>query len=215
MEHSVKRVAAAAVLALAVFSSCKQDKTVPLFNGKDLAGWVVFTNPADSTTDAAGTFTVKDGVLAVRGQPYGYIRTEKQYKDYRVSLEFRWAGEKGSNSGFFQRVHGEDKIWPVGLECQLGSGNVGDLIGLGGYPFEEAVQQLGRFQMKPRITDTDPEKPVGEWNQIEVECLGPYVKYTVNGILANEAAVADVSGFIALQSEGGPVEFRNIRIQEL
>ena len=205
----------AAAASLLVLPSCRQEKGTPLFNGKDLAGWVAVTDPADSTGAAEGTFTVRQHVIAVSGTPNGYLRTEKPYNDYRVSLEFRWVGGKGTNSGFFQRLRGEDKIWPSGLECQLGAGHVGDFIGLGGYRIEGVEQNPSGFSFKPRTSGTDPEKPVGRWNEVVVECIGGHVRYTVNGVLQNECDIASSSGFIALQSEGGPLEFRNIRIREL
>ncbi|MDY6319653.1 MAG: DUF1080 domain-containing protein, partial [Bacteroidales bacterium] len=59
-----------------------------------------------------------------------------------------------------------------------------------------------------------PENPIGEWNSIDVEVKGGHVKYSVNGKLINECDTDLTSGYIAVQSEGGPLEVRNIWIEE-
>ena len=205
----------AALLFLTLFFSCKHDhRPVPLFNGENLDGWIAVTDPEDTLGTAADVFTVKDGVIAISGRPFGYLRTEKTYGDYRVSLEFRWVGT-GTNSGFFQRIQEGDRVWPLGMECQFGTGNVGDFIGLNGYQLSGAEPLFGPFTRKARTSETDPEKPAGEWNLIEVECVGKHVKYTVNGVLQNETDGQAEQGYIAIQSEGGPLEVRNIEITEL
>ena len=88
--------------------------------------------------------------------------------------------------------------------------NVGDLIGLGGYPSKKPSSNW-EFQMKPRITDRIPKSPSGNGTRLKWNAWGP-MSNTLSTASWQTAAVADVSGFIALQSEA-VVEFRNIRIQ--
>jgi len=200
-----------AVLAMAALVlSCGQEKKTVLFNGENLDGWVAVTDPSDTTGNVV--FSVEDGLLAISGNPFGYIRTEKAYGDYAAHLEFRWVGTEKNNSGFFQRVQEGDQVWPKAVECQLGAGNLGDMIGLGGAPLS-GVESNGRFAMKKRLAE-DSELPAGEWNVIDVECTGGHIKYTVNGVLQNEADTELTSGYIAIQSEGGPLQVRNIYIVE-
>jgi hypothetical protein len=65
------------------------------------------------------------------------------------------------------------------------------------------------------LSDGD-EKPLGEWNHMEITCRGDEVLVKVNGKLVNHAAkVSQTKGAIALQSEGTPIEYRNIRLKKL
>jgi Domain of Unknown Function (DUF1080). len=200
---------AAAVLAMV--SSCGGGKKTVLFNGENLDGLVAVTDSADTT--GAVVFTVEDGLLCISGNPFGYIRTEKAYSDYDAHLEFRWVGEEGTNSGFFQRVQEGDGVWPVGVECQMCCGKVGDFVGLSG-AFIEGSEQKGIFSFKPRTGESDSEKPAGEWNELDVEVRGTHIKYYVNGQLQNECETNLTSGYVAVQSEGGPLQVRNIYLIE-
>lgn len=199
-----------AALAVAVtVSSCGDPKT-ELFNGRDLSGWVCVTDPA-SDADPAETFSVSDGRICISGVPFGYMRTAVPYGDYRLHVEWRWVGE-ATNSGIFQRVQEGDKLWPGAVECQLQAGHAGDLLGLGGAEIAGA-ESNGRVFIKKR-SGGECERPAGEWNKAEIVCVGDYIAVYVNGILQNECTGAARSGYIALQSEGGPVEFRNVYLTD-
>ena len=197
------------VSALTVSSCCNDPKT-ELFNGRDLSGWVCVTDPAGGA-DPAKTFSVADGHIRISGSPFGYMRTAEQYGDYRLHVEWRWIGE-ATNSGLFQRVQEGDKLWPDAIECQLQAGNAGDLLALGGAGIAGA-ESNGRISIKKRTGD-DCEKPAGEWNEAEIVCVGDYIAVYINGTLQNECTGANRKGYIALQSEGGPVEFRNVYLTD-
>jgi len=182
-----------------------------LFDGQSLRGWVLYTDPT-SDVKAEDVFTVKDGVINVSGEPFGYMRTRNQYRDYKLHVEWRWDG-KASNSGLFQRVQEGDNVWPVGMECNLMAGGLGLVVGLNGYQVDGA-EQRGQFAIK-QATGNAEEKPVGEWNEADIECIGKHMTIRINGVLQNEADGQFDRGFIALQSEGGPLQFRNITIQEI
>lgn len=184
----------------------------PLFNGTDLQGWVLVTD-STSSVKPEEVFTVKDGAISILGNPFGYMRTERQYANYRLHAEYRWVGGKGTNSGIFQRVQPGDGVWPVGMECQLAAGQAGSIVGLNGYQVEGA-EQRGAFGVKPNIAASS-ENEVGEWNSADIECIGKHIKITINGVVQNEADGQFSRGFVALQSEGGPLEFRNVQITEL
>ena len=112
-----------------LLSGCKEKKTM-LFNGKDLDGWVLYVAPEDGVA-ATDVFKVSDGKIVVAGKPFGYMRTEKEYADYKLHAEWRWIGA-ATNSGIFQRVQEGDRIWPSVVEVQLQGGHAGDLLGMGG-----------------------------------------------------------------------------------
>ena len=198
------RILFAALFVAALLTSCGSSKT-ELFNGNDLTGWVGFVDPA-SGVPASEVYSVKDGNIHVAGQPFGYLRTAEKYGDYKLHIEWRWIGE-GTNSGIFHRVQDGDKIWPNAIECQLCSGRAGDYVMLGGSKISD-IECVGEFPVKDR--NGDFEKPVGEWNEAEIICKGTKITVYINGNLQNECTTNITSGYIALQSEGGPLEFRNV-----
>ena len=64
------------------------------------------------------------------------------------------------------------------------------------------------------MSEASSEKPAGEWNEYDILCKGDTIVCHVNGILQNEGTAATItSGWICLQSEGSPIEFRNIYVE--
>ena len=189
-----------------IYNKFSDDDKTPLFDGASLSGWVPVCDEPD-------VFSVKDAHIYVKGNPFGYLRTERKYKDYSLHVEWRWIGE-GTNSGIFQRVQDEDKVWPDAVECQLKAGKAGDLVLLGGariseIPYDPSV----KFPVKVRNhPDTAIELEDGVWNRAEIICHGREMLVYINGNFENSATLAHDEGYIALQSEGGELEFKNIYI---
>jgi hypothetical protein len=168
---------------------------------------------ADEDADPMDTWSVKDGVVHCKGQPAGYMRTTEKYSDYRLSFHWRWAGEEGGNSGCLLHIQKPDKVWPKSIESQLMAGNAGDIFVIGGTTFKEHTDKDSR--RVPKMAESN-EKPAGEWNQMTVACQGDAITIQVNGQLQNKATEATVTeGFIGLQSEGVPIEFKNITLTPL
>lgn len=191
-------------------TKCENEEWIELFDGKTLQGWVMFL--PDPNADPLKTWWVKDGVIHCTGTPAGYIRTDKKFSNYRLQLEWRWAGTPG-NSGVLLHVQDKDEVWPKSIEAQLMHENAGDFWVIGGTDFDEHTNKEDR--RVPKKKDSS-EKKVGEWNQYDIWCEGNSIKLYVNGVLQNEANNCTVSeGYIALQSEGAPIEFRNIRLKKL
>lgn len=195
-----------ALLTLGFFCclSCGERET-QLFNGKDLTGWTFHVNP-ESDVPAADVFGVKDGVITIAGQPFGYMMTEQSYSDYKLHVEWRWVGE-ASNSGIFIHCEPSEGLWPRSAEVNLMNGRAGDMISGGGSDFDELKESGGHFL---RSTLDSAENPAGEWNTAEIICKGNFIQAYVNGVLMNEAHFDRTSGPIGLQSEGGPLEIRNV-----
>lgn len=170
------------------------------------------TDP-EGVGDARDAFSVQNGNIRIAGSPFGYMRTEETYDDYRLHVEWRWIGE-ATNSGIFQRVQEGDKVWPQGIECQLMAGRAGDLVLLGGAR-ADGIEPVGKFPIKARIGDAGCEKPAGEWNEAEIVCQGDRMAVYINGVLQNECSGTNRTGYIALQSEGGTLEFRNVYLTDV
>ncbi len=184
-------------------------KKIELFNGKDFTGWKMFIKEPDY--DVSKVWSVKDGVIHCVGNPRGYIRTTTDYANYKLRLEWRWAGEKPGNSGVLLHMSEPDKVWPRSIEGQLASGNAGDFWVIGGTEFKEHIGVEGRRVPKKHESN---EKPPGEWNVFEAVCQGDTIRVSINGLLQNEATECNVtSGKICLQSEGAPIEFRHIALE--
>ncbi len=194
-------------LAAACLVSCSP-KVTYLFNGKNLDGWTFYLDPANPTP-AEQVFGVKDGVITISGVPYGYMATEKTYSDYVLHAEWRWVAGP-SNSGLFQLVGPEDGIWPHMAEVNLKAGAAGLMISMGGSKFEE-LAEAGGIMLQPK-DPTNVEKPDGEWNEADITVKGNHIVVYINKVFKNEAHFDRTEGRIAIQSEGGPLEVRNVYI---
>ena len=191
-------------ILLLLLSGCSQK--IALFNGQNLDGWTPVL--ADPDTDPATVWSVQDGILRCEGSLNGYIRTQQDYSDYALHVEWRWSN-KPTNSGVLLHISGPDNIWPKCIEAQLMYQNAGDFYAIGGTGFEEL--QGGNHLAKKHETN---EKQPGQWNSYDILCVNGTITLYVNGLLQNTATETTVnSGKIGLQSEGSPIEFRNIYLQ--
>ena len=202
-----RNLAALLTLGILCCLSCGERET-KLFNGKDLEGWN-FHLKADSDVPATDVFGVKDGVITIAGEPFGYMMTDQSYSDYKLHLEWRWP-EEPSNSGIFIHAEPIDAVWPRCAEVNLMAGKAGDMIASGGSEFEELKETGGRWMTSPVAESA--ENPAGEWNTAEIICRGNFIQAYINGVLKNEVHFDRTQGPIALQSEGGPLEVRNVYI---
>lgn len=185
-----------------------------LFNGEDLSGWTLILS--DPHADVRKVWAVRDGVVRCEGSPNGYMRTIRAYQDYRLRLEWRWP-EQPANSGVLIHGSGPDKIWPRCVECQLQAGNAGDFVLLGGTGLtldgQDRQDTSKAYVILPKKQASSEMEP-GQWNTYEIVCFRDRIRCRVNGVLQNEGTrLTDRAGWIGLQSEGGPIEFRNITVE--
>ena len=216
------------VFLCVLITSCSSQETTNLFNGKDLTGWHVDVPMMDSIPDAINPFIVRNGMLVSLGTPAGHIITDKEYSDFRLDVEYRFAGEPG-NCGvlvFASTPRALYKMFPKSIEVQMMHENAGDfwcivedievdnMVERRG-PKEEWGITEGKKRRILNLTDGS-EKPVGEWNHMKIECLGNQIKVWVNGDLVNHGFNATASsGQIALQAEGSEVEFRKVALSPI
>jgi len=188
----------------------KCPKEVCLFNGKDFAGWTHYLREPNAKMEE--TWSAGDGLLRCEGRPVGYLRTEKKYTNYVLKVEWRWPeGSKPGNNGVLLRIVGEDKVWPKSVEAQLAHNHAGDIFTINSFPLKgDPERSKGRYTAKMKPSN---EKPQGQWNEYEIVLKGGDLTLKVNGEVQNTATeVEEVPGWIGLQSEGAPIEYRNIRL---
>ena len=123
-----------------------------------------------------------------------------------------------SNSGVLLHVQETNTVeWPLCIESQLKSGNAGDIVLIGhgaGVSVGDSAYLLSpemrRYKSIPKFEESN-ESTAGQWNTYDITCSGANIEIVVNGVLQNNASKSTLSsGPIALQSEGSPIEFRNV-----
>jgi len=194
-----------------------------LFNGKDLTGWVnINTNP--------DTWKFRDGLLICSGRPIGVLCSEKQYENFMLHIEWMHM-EAGGNSGVFvwsDARPGEQNRLPNGVEVQmlelewpnLNTRNGvtppvayvhGELFGVGGV---KTTPDNPRGERSMSIENRALGK--GQWNTYDVVAVDGVIKLAVNGKFVNGISRStQKKGYFCLESEGGEIHFRNIRVLEL
>jgi putative membrane-bound dehydrogenase-like protein len=185
---------------------------IELFNGRDLEGWLHYLT---DDTNPRQVWSVEDGVLRCEGRPLGYLRTEGDYTNFELQLEWRFRPERGpGNSGVLLRVVGPDKVWPKSIECQLMSRNAGDIWNIDGVAMAtDPARTSGRRTEKLLPSN---ERPLGEWNHYRILLDHGDLKLEVNGQEQNSARwCEELPGKIALQSEGAAIEFRRIVLRPI
>jgi len=198
----------------------KKPEATELFNCKCLAGWECFL--VDKDVKMEDVWSVKDGLLVCKGEPLGYLFTKKEFKNFKLIVEWRWApGEEPGNSGVLLRIVGDAVTFlPKCVEAQLQNGGAGDIWAFYGANVKGDKERmriikdhkaLGDFAGVGKIKAA--EKKPGEWNTYEITFNGGDLTLLVNGEKVNEATGCDVvPGRIGLQSEGGEIHFRKVQL---
>ncbi len=190
------------LVILMVSLSCSSQK-ISLFNGKNLDGWKIY---------GTEKWYVENNELVCESGPdahYGYLGTEKHYKNFILTLEFKQ--EADGNSGVFFRSTVEGiKVngWQVEVAPpEKHTGGIYESYGRG-------------WLIKP-----DPEKEkalkMGDWNQLKIKVEGPTVTTWLNGVEMvhiTDAKIGKGEGAVVLQIHDGggiKVRWRNIYLEEL
>jgi hypothetical protein len=214
-----------AVAATLSCTSLPQHHSRNLFNGRDLSGWHIDVPKMDNDPNVKSPFVVRDGLLVSLGNPNGHLISNAVYKDYRLEVEYRFAGKPG-NCGVL--VHASTPralygMFPKSIEVQMLHQNAGDfwcIVEDINVPDMEKrrgpKEQWGITEGKKRrilnLTNGS-ENPVGEWNTMVIECFNNSIMVWVNGDLVNHGFDCTAAkGQIALQAEGSEVEFRKVQL---
>src|SRR6266545_5764863 len=201
------------------------DGFVPLFNGRDLTGWV-------NANCAPETWSVRDGMIHCTGHPTGALRTSRQYENFILEVEWRHLSS-GGNSGVF--IWGTPIAAPGvpflrGIEVQVldqgyaeqyekQTGKKPDWFTTHGdvFPIHGATMKpFGRYNGDRSFPSEERSKGSPEWNHYRIIGSNGVLRLHVNGKEVSGGEDCNYrKGYLALESEGAPVEFRNIRIKEL
>jgi hypothetical protein len=230
----VLAIAALPVPAIRGDEKAAENKGKLIFNCKDLDGWTPegATEYKDKSDDnkTKPIWTVEDGLLKCAGNGYGFIRYNKlEYADFAFHVEYRMTPK--CNSGIGIRTVPYDKKKDPETRPSYYSYEIQLLDDAGRKPDRHGSGSLYRY-VAPK---ENPVKPAGEWNVVDVVCVGPNIKITIN-----EKTIIDVDqtnidpakwdvdkselealkkkplkGYVCLQVHGGKLDFRNIRIREI
>jgi hypothetical protein len=208
--------------------TCFSQSSYLLFNGKDLSGWHTDVPEMDTNELAKNPFLVRNGMLVSMGTPNGHLISDSIYHDFRLQVEYRFAGVPG-NCGvlvFASTPRALYKMFPKSIEVQMLHQQAGDFWCIAediavpdmekrrGPKAEWGITE-GKGRRIMNLTDGS-EKPVGEWNTMVIECKGNTIKVWVNNDVVNDGFNCTVSkGHIAIQAEGSEVEFRKVEITKL
>lgn len=194
----------------------------PLFNGKDLTGWNIFDEQS-GLSNSSKLINVQNGIIHIlapdtysdTASPFGYIATEKAYRNYHLSLEFKFGLTRYDPRRLAKRNNGVlyhleptvNKIWPNGVEFQLQESDMGDAIlinaqcwpgaDLGGTPAWPT--QVPVTQKPVIMTPPEPRREIErqrvikngnferefEWNKIEIIAINDKAAHLVNGRIIN------------------------------
>lgn len=208
-------------LGLAAFAADEKDEGfTPLFNGKDLTGWI-YGGTKEAPLKSGKGYQVEDGVLYCTPEDGGNLYTEKEYANFILRFDFKL--EPNSNNGVGIRAPLEGDTAYKGIELQVldDSGSQYQTL----QPFQYHGSVYGVVAAR-----RGSQKPVGEWNTQEVVADGRHIKVTLNGdvivdtnlddvkdpkVLEAHPGLARKTGHIGFLGHGTRVEFRNVRIKEL
>lgn len=194
-----------------------EDGFVPLFNGKDLSGWEVVNT-------APSTWSFNDeGYLVCSGKPIGEIRTERMYQNFILEAEWRHLVPKG-NAGIFvwaDDITARGQPFIRGVEVQVLENAYGDTRSHTThgdiFPIHGATMTPENGRGGSRAFPTENRSnPSPEWNHYRIECRDGAISLAVNGkVVTRGRDCIPRKGYICLESEGGVVHWRNVRIKEL
>jgi hypothetical protein len=188
----------------------------PLYNGRDLSGWV-------NVNCAPSTFTARDGMIVITGVPTGVLRTDRMYENFILELEWRHL-KAGGNSGVFvwsDPVTAPGTPYARAIEVQVLDGvesenytSQGDLFAIHGAVMKpDRPHPAGWMRCLPSERRS---KPSPEWNHYRVIARDGTLKLEVNGKeVSGGSECRPRKGYICLESEGSECHFRGLRIKEL
>lgn len=191
------------LLMFSVSQIADAQKSKPIFNGKNLDGWV---------KHGTEKWYVEDGLLICESGPdkaYGYLSTEKNYSDFELEVEFQQ--EANGNSGvFFRSTFEGTKVSGWQVEVAPPNHDTGGIY-----------ESYGRGWLVQIPDEKENILKMGEWNKMKIRVVGGHVTTWLNGeqmVDITDDKIAEGKGAIALQIHDGggiKVKWRNLMVKEL
>ena len=228
--HALLIATATVLVTVPALAQQTEEGFTPLFNGKDLTGWVYGRRASGAENKTGKGYQVENGILFTTKEDGGNLFTEKQYADFVLRFEFRLTENANNGIGIRAPLQGDAAY--AGMEIQILDDNGSQYTNLRPYQYHGSVYNM--FPAK-----RGHQKPVGEWNSEEITVRGRQITVKLNGVTIVDANLDDVKdeavlakqrdlsrpegsrgiantrGHIGLLGHGTRVEFRNIRIKEL
>jgi hypothetical protein len=215
MHRQLRLLAAAAFLAHAARAE-DAEGWVNLFNGKDLSNWV-------NVNCAPETWRVDEGVIKSTGKPTGALRTSRMYENFVMEVEWRHM-TSGGNAGIFiwaSPIAAKGVPFLRAIEVQVldhGYGNTesytthGDVFPIHG----STMDPFGKHHGMRSFPSEQRSKPSPEWNHYRIEGNQGVLRLSVNGKEVSGGEKCNWrKGYIGLESEGAPTEWRMVKIKDL
>jgi hypothetical protein len=206
------------VAALSLAAS-PADDFQPIFNGKDLDGWVVEGVKEYKDGDQMKPiWTVQDGMIVCAGKGYGFLRYDrKEFDNFVFHVEYRMAPR--CNSGLGIRTTAFDPAKSTATRPSYYSYEIQLLDDAGKPASKGSTGSLYRY-VAPKA---NAARPAPEWNSMDIECVGPRIKITMNGqeiLDVDQTTIEEIKkkplkGYVSLQNHGGKIEFRNVKVREI
>jgi len=234
------RIATCIVLCTLATSSLRAEESETAADVIDSSGadWTSLGEKDFTNVNCAeDTWVWKDGVAYCTGRPTGVIRSLKEYTNFELTVEWRHMKSAGNSGVFVWAIPksieacakpGGPRL-PHGIEVQVLDHGYKERYEKGGkkadwFTTNGDVFPVGAASMKPfppvapngrrSFPSKDLSKGVGEWNHYYIVAKDGVVRLSVNGEeVSGGEACKPATGFLCLESEGSPVEFRNIRIR--
>lgn len=199
-------------------SGHRESEFKPIFNGKNLDGWVVWHLDETEDIKPDAFYADADGALACKGYDRYWIRYDRPLGDIVLRMEYKV--DHNTNSGVVLRaLPGGDPPF-TGFEVQI-------LNDAGQDPNKHGTGAI--YGVTTPMYN--PARPAGEWNDLEITTDGLKIRVVLNGLKVIDTDFADLTepigkfdfayadmrpeGYLSLQDHGSQVWFRNIRLKIL
>jgi hypothetical protein len=209
-------IAAVFVTLLSAWGPQEETGLVPLFNGRDLDGWV-------NVNCAPTTWSVSDGMIHSTGKPICELRTARMFENFILELDYQHLDPQG-NAGVFiwgDALTATGQPFVRAIEVQILDGrntenytSHGDVFAIHGARMTPDRPHPGGWMRSLPIERR--ARPAGEWNHYRISGRNGTLKLAVNGKeVSGGYDITPRKGYIHLESEGGRVLYRNLRVKEL
>ncbi|MWB94272.1 DUF1080 domain-containing protein [Flavobacterium sp. GA093] len=206
-----------AIIVLFILSSCAVQ--LKSFETND---WYAFTKTNTAQQQPSAIYEFKDGMIRMHGNENSCLMTKKSYKNFELTLEYRWNLEEQyktnstKNSGLMYNIplDASDRIWPKGIQFQIKENTTGDFIFLDQVTaiVNGKLIEAGVSVVSPKFLDN--ENRYGEWNSVVIISFKGMITQILNGKVVNQCTDASsTEGKISLNYERSPIDFRNITIK--